>query len=282
LDLIAGTADLRPDVSEVDYPTAQPWGCDAPHGTATFTLSARTRRSDAGGPPPCFTQFRTMADTLDAAHVTWKYYAPAVDGGDIGGALWTEFGAIENVRYGPDWNSNFPPPTAVLADAKAGSLPNVAWVIPDFLDSDHAASDTGPSWVAAVVNAIGKGPQWKSTAIVVLWDDWGGWYDDLPPPKKDFRGLGIRVPAIVISPYSKRGVSHTQYEFGSILKFVEQSFGLPALGPHSAGYTDGRATSLIDAFDFAQAPIRFVTIPAKYPPSHFLQRAPSLRAPDDD
>ncbi|HTA37450.1 MAG TPA: alkaline phosphatase family protein [Candidatus Acidoferrales bacterium] len=282
LDLIAGTADLSPTVSEVDYPTGQPWGCDAPGGTMTFTLSGRKAAVAGSGPFPCFTQFRTMADTLDAAGVTWKYYAPAVTSGDIGGSLWTEFDAIKNVRYGADWNANFPPPTAVLADAKAGSLPNVAWVIPDFLDSDHAASDTGPSWVAAVVNAIGQGPQWKSTAIVVVWDDWGGWYDDAAPPQKDFRGLGIRVPAILISPYSKRGVSHTQYEFGSILKFIERAFDLPTLGPAAAGYTDGRATSLIDSFDFAQTPITFVKIPAKYPSSYFLQRHPSLLPPDDD
>jgi phospholipase C len=284
LDLIGGTADLTPTLSEVDYPTAEPWGCDAPGGTTTFTLSRQTRIPAANGPRPCFTQFRTMADTMDAARVTWKYYAPAVNGGngDIGGALWTEFGAIQSVRYGPDWATNFPAPTEVLADAKAGKLPNVAWVIPDFLDSDHAASDTGPSWVAAVVNAIGQGPQWKSTAIVVLWDDWGGFYDDLPPPHRDFRGLGIRVPAIVISPYSRKGVAHTTYEFGSILKLIEQAYDLPTLGTRAAGYTDGRATSLIDAFDFTQAPIKFVKIPAKYPPSHFLKRPPSMMPPDDD
>jgi phospholipase C len=282
LDLIGGTANLSPSISEVDYPTAQPWGCDATPGTTTFTLSEQTRTPIGNGPRPCFTQFRTMADTLDAGRISWKYYAPAVNGGDIGGSLWTEFDAIDNVRYGPDWLTNFPAPTAVLADAKAGTLPNVAWVIPDFLDSDHAASDTGPSWVSAVVNAIGQGPEWKSTAVIVLWDDWGGWYDDVAPPQRDFRGLGIRVPAIVISPYSKRGVSHTPYEFGSILKLVEQTFDLPTLGPTSMGYTDVRATSLIDAFDFTQAPIKFVKIPAKYSASYFLRRHPSMLPPDND
>jgi phospholipase C len=283
LDLIAGTANLTPVKTEVDFPTAEPWGCDAPQGTISFVLTGGANR--APGPFPCFTQFRTLADTLDAAHVSWKYYAPAVKGPDAAGLVWSEFDAVKSVRYGPDWANVVSPPSTVLADAKAGTLPSVSWVIPDWLDSDHAAagSDTGPSWVAAVVNAIGQGPDWNSTAIVVLWDDWGGWYDDLAPPQPDKIGLGIRVPAIVISPYARKGyVSHTQYEFASTIKLVEQTFKLPVLGLPSSGYTDTRAASMIDAFDFTQKPRRFVKIPAKYPASHFTGRAPSMVAPDDD
>ena len=123
----------------------------------------------------------------------------------------------------------------------------------------------------------------EKTAIVLVWDDWGGWNDHMPPPQLDWKGLGVRVPAIVISPYAKKGyVDHTQYEFSSILKFAEQTFNLPAVGPASFGYTDTRATSMIDAFDFTQKPRAFVKISAKYPPSHFIQRSPSMRAPDDD
>ncbi len=97
-------------------------------------------------------------------------------------------------------------------------------------DSDHPdEGDKGPSWVASVVNAIGESSYWNTTAIVVIWDDWGGWYDNAPPPQLDFRGLGIRVPCLIISPYAKQGVvSHTQYEYASILKFIEQAFNLPA------------------------------------------------------
>ncbi|HTX58168.1 MAG TPA: alkaline phosphatase family protein, partial [Verrucomicrobiae bacterium] len=165
-----------------------------------------------------------------------------------------------------------------------GKLPAVTWVVPDAIDSDHPgdASDTGPSWVASVVNAIGQGPDWKSTAIVVVWDDWGGFYDSEPPPQLDFTGLGIRVPCIVISPYAKKHyVDDTQYEFGSILKFIEQTFGLPPLGPTALGYTDTRATSITNAFDFTQAPRSFTPIPAPYPPSYFLHRPPSHKPPDD-
>ena len=285
LDLIASTASLTPALSEVDTPLNTPWGCDAPSATRTSLLDTSRNESWGAGPFPCFTQFRTLADTMDAAHVSWKYYAPLVTGRDIGGYLWSEFDAIAAVRNGPDWTrSVISPQTRVLSDARYGKLPSVAWVIPDGADSDHPGGPSnGPSWVASVVNAIGKSPDWDSTAIVVLWDDWGGWYDDLAPPKMDYRGLGIRVPCIVISPYAKTHyVSHTQYEFGSVVKLVEQVFGLAPLGSESSGYTDTRANSMLDVFNFRQKPRAFVPIPAEKPASYFLMRAPSHLAPDDD
>jgi phospholipase C len=225
-----------------------------------------------------------MADTLDAANVSWKYYAPNIR--IAGGRLWSPFAAIRNVRYGRDWKRNIiSPQTTVLTDAANGRLAQVSWVIPDAADSDHAGthSDKGPSWVASVVNAVGEGPDWNSTAIVVLWDDWGGWYDNLAPPQLDFVGLGIRVPCIVISPYAKPGyVSHTQYEFGSTLKFIEEAFGLSALGSVAQGYTDTRAHSLADSFDFKQKPRAFRRIPAPYPPAYFLSQPPSGEPPDSE
>jgi phospholipase C len=285
LDLIASTAGLSGAVSEVDTPTNTPWGCDAPAATKTSLLNASRDESWSAGPFPCFTQFRTLADTMDAKHLGWKYYAPAVRGGGVGGYLWSEFDAIAAVRHGPDWSRNvISPQTRVLGDARTGKLPSVAWVIPDGADSDHPGGPSaGPSWVASVVNAVGEGPDWNSTAIVVLWDDWGGWFDHVPPPQRDFRGLGIRVPCIVISPYAKAHyVSHTQYEFGSVVKLVEQVFHLPVVGPPTSGYTDTRAASMLDVFDFHQKPRTFVPIPAEKPASFFLTRPPSQLSPDDD
>jgi phospholipase C len=158
------------------------------------------------------------------------------------------------------------------------------------MNSDHpgTGSNTGPAWVASVVNAIGTSPYWNSTAIVVLWDDWGGWYDDAAPPQVDFRGLGIRVPCIVVSPFARVApgqmagyVSHTQYEFGSVLKFVEETFALPPLGTAALGYTDERATSLSDVFNFAQKPRPFGVIPASHDRAFFLHQMPSGLPPDD-
>jgi len=283
LALIAGTTSLSPDKAVADNPIGGPWGCDASPGTFIYTVNLQ-RQIRTGG-FPCFTQFRTMADTLDAHGISWKYYSPQIYA-NKGGGLWSTFDSIKAVRYSGHWNQNvISPQTQVLADAASGKLPGVSWVIPDWEWSDHTStgSDLGPSWVAAVVNAIGTGPDWRSTAIVVVWDDWGGWYDNVAPPQLDYRGPGIRVGCLIVSPYARpHYVSHTVYEFGSILRFVEDAFALPPLGPVSAGYTDARANSLADAFDFTQAPRHFTKIEAKYPPSRYLQQRPSMRPPDTD
>ena len=111
---------------------------------------------------------------------------------------------------------------------------------PTLENSDHAGCDsnTGPSWVASLVNAIGESPYWDSTAIFIFWDDYGGWYDPEPPAFVDYDGLGLRLPMLIVSPYAKKGhVSHVHFEHGSILKFVEDTFGLPRMAA-----SDARAT----------------------------------------
>ena len=110
-----------------------------------------------------------------------------------------------------------------------------------------------------------------------MWDDWGGWYDNAPPPQLDYRGLGLRVPCLIVSPYAKKGyVEHQRYEFGSILKTIEQVFGLGTIGT-----TDRRAAAMFDAFDFTQPPRPFQKIQAEYPASHFLNEKPSSLNLDD-
>ena len=153
------------------------------------------------------------------------------------------------------------------------------WVIPDRPTSDHPDpgpdGDTGPSWVASLVNAVGESSYWKSSAIVVVWDDWGGFYDHVAPPLTDhWGGLGFRVPMLVISPYAVKGsgskggyISHTPYEFGSILRFIEDDFSLGSLGR-----TDARATSMVDCFDFTQSPRKFVQIPSSFSRRYFEHR----------
>ncbi len=278
LTLVAGTDNLTPEKAEVNYPDAQPYDCDSPPGTTSSTVN-RKRQLGHFGPFPCFDQFNTMAQTLDGAGVSWKYYATKL----LDAGQWEPFEAIKYVRYGADWSHDIiAPQTKVLEDPSRRRLASVSWVSPSREDSDHPGVNhpsLGPEWVASVVNAIGESSYWKSTAIIVLWDDWGGWYDNVPPPQLDFRGLGIRVPCLIISPYVKRGyVSHTQYEFGSILKFIEQAFNLPPLGPASQGYTDTRAHSLVDSFDFTQAPRKFTLIPI---PSSYAARIRS-EPPSDE
>jgi phospholipase C len=172
------------------------------------------------------------------------------------------------VRFGADFANVLFTQNQILTDAKAGNLPGVSWVIPDTLNSDHPeiGSDTGPSWVGSVVNAIGEGPDWNSTAIIVLWDDWGGWYDNVPPPQLDYAGLGFRVPCIIISPYAKKGyIAHTRYEFASVLKTVEQVFGVASIKTR-----DVRSSGMLDAFDFTKPPRAFVPFKVKYPLQYFL------------
>jgi phospholipase C len=218
-----------------------------------------------------------MRDLLDAKSVSWKYYSPPVEGGT--GNMWNAFDAIKAVRDGPEWGVNVTnSDTQIFTDISNGALPAVSWVIPDGSDSDHPGQqgDNGPSWVASVVNAVGQSNYWSTSAIIVVWDDWGGFYDHVPPPfQDDWGGLGFRVPMIVISPYALGGgsqnyVSHTQYEFGSILKFIEGTFGLGSLGT-----TDERATSMVDCFNLTQQPRSFSVIPSRHDKTYFIHRGPT-------
>ncbi len=263
----------------VDAPNAAPWGCDAPPGTIIHEMTPA--RAWGTGVFPCFT-YRTLGDELDDRGLPWTYYAPNLTA-DVGGLAWTAYDAINGIRHGPDWKKNIVwPETKVIGDVAAGKLGAVTWVVPDWVNSDHSGNDstTGPAWVASVVNAIGASPVWRSTAIFIVWDDWGGWYDHVPPPQVDLFGLGIRVPLIVVSPYAKSGyVSHVQYEFGSILQFAETRFDLAPLAA-----ADARANPHDDCFDFSQPPRRDLPQSRQRRPGERspLSRPPSGRAPDSD
>jgi phospholipase C len=278
-DLIAGGTAIAREKSLVNYPTGQPWGCDAPRGSKTSLLTRDHGFLSDKGPFPCL-DYPTLRDVLDAKGVSWKYYAPKFNY-KSGGWLWTAFDAIRAVRYSSEWKTNVvSPETSIFADISNHRLASVSWLIPDKVNSDHpeSGSSNGPSWVARVVDAIGASREWNSTAIVVVWDDWGGWYDHVRPPHLDYQGLGFRVPMLVISPYARAGyVSHTQYESGSILRFVEDNFGLGRLGT-----TDVRARSIRDVFDFTQAPRKFVPIPAPRSREYFLNQRPSGLPVDDE
>jgi phospholipase C len=260
----------------VDLPTSIIfWGCD---GGRTDTI--KTLNEDRTYGPSriaCF-DHPTLGDELDQAALSWRFYAGKIlkDGG-----VWSAYQAIRHIRYGPDWVKVRSPQNRIFADLKNGELANVTWVTPTCENSDHSAcgGGTGPSWVTRVVDAIGKSEYWDQTAIFVLWDDWGGMYDHVPPPYADFDGLGFRVPLLVISPYAKQNyVSHVQYETGSVLRFIEEQFGLEHLSR-----SDQRATSPAgDCFDFTQAPRAFVPIHAPKDEGFFMRQAADLRIPDDE
>jgi phospholipase C len=267
--LIAGQSE-----NVYDNPASPPWGCDSKPDIRVPQMGSNGQEIDTVF--PCFS-YETLADEMDRQLITWRYYAPQVN--DPGG-IWSAYDAIRQIRYGADWTRDVvSPQTQILTDIAAGNFAQVTWVIPDALSSDHAGATngTGPDWVASVVNAIGTSPYWDTTAIFVTWDDWGGWYDHVSPPQLDAMGLGFRVPLIVISPYAKQAyVSHDQHEFGSILKFTEETFGLPSLGT-----ADARADDLSDCFNFLQLPRAFSTIPTQAHAADFLARKPDGIPPDD-
>ncbi len=223
---------------------------------------------------PCF-EHATLPDLLDAKGISWRYYTPTP------GGLGTGPNSIRHLRFGPDWNEDvIPDPPQILRDIAQGRLPAVSWVIPSRLASDHpgATDGSGPAWVASVVNAIGNSSYWSSTAIFITWDDWGGFYDHVAPTIYDQYTYGFRVPLIVVSPYvvSQGYVSHVTHDFGSILKFTEEVFGLPSLG-----YADSRADDLSDCFNFGNH-AAFHPIPAKYDQNYFLNDKRKPMDPDDD
>jgi phospholipase C len=158
---------------------------------------------------------------------------------------------IRHVRFGPMFR-RVVNQSQFLPDVAGGRLPAVSWLIPPGPLSDHPPYSMceGENWTVGILNALMQSPQWRSTAVIVTWDDFGGFYDHVPPPHVDLYGLGPRVPALVISPWARRGfVDHTTLEFSSVLAFIERIFRLAPLGDR-----DSAAADMLEAFDFSQRP----------------------------
>ncbi|HEY1429587.1 MAG TPA: alkaline phosphatase family protein, partial [Candidatus Tumulicola sp.] len=222
-DLIRGNTAIDDHESLIDFPSRGPWGCDAGPTARTTLLTDTEEYLYNKGPAPCL-GYETLRDLLDAKNVSWRYDVPSIEFGHSG-YYWNAFDAIRAVRYGngaTEWHDNvISPETNVFKQIANGQLANVTWVIPAAQNSDHPyPTDHGPEWVAQVVNAIGTSRYWDSTAIVITWDDWGGWFDHVAPPPastwssggpKGYAGsqfrYGNRVPCIVMSPYAKQGLN---------------------------------------------------------------------------
>ncbi len=229
-------------------------GCDAPAGT---TIEFVDLRSIYPGFPlkrerGACVDFPTVFDELDAAHVSWRYYAPQQD------SLWNAPNGIRHMYESPEFKTNVVYPEAtILHDIATGNLASVSYVVPSKIYSDHPqlAGGNGPNWVGTVANAVGRSKYWDRTVILVVWDDWGGWYDHYAPhapiglPNDPYE-LGMRVPLIVISPYVRqRGlIDHTPRNFTSILRFIESVYGL-----HTLTDIDASTDDLTDMFNFNAA-----------------------------
>ncbi len=229
----------------------------------------RKRRSYGPRIPACFDN-PTIASEADAAGIGWRFYAGTIYGD---GGLWSSYQADRKIFKGPDWSKYVvDPPSQFLTDVANGNLAAITWITPTFETSDHPSTDAkyGPAWIASVVNAVGTSKFWKSTAIFIMWDDWGGWFDPVPPVHEDYDGLGFRVPLLIVSPYSKSSsVTHVQYETASVLRFIEDNFSLGQLAA-----SDTRANDPANdpaAFDYQQPPRTFKKIAGSQAAAYWMQ-----------
>ena len=246
LAMVSGSA-----LNVMDNPRSQfsaQWGCDAmPDTTVPYMKTNFVVATEF----PCFTN-RTLGDIADSKGVSWKAYT-ALFGQS--GYIYNPYRSFSNIFYGADWGTKVVPVGDFVTDALAGNLPAISWVTPPSDQTEHPPSGAcvGENWTVQQLNALMQGPksQWNSTVVFLTWDDFGGFYDHAPPPFRDQFGLGIRVPMIVISPWAIRGVYHTQVEFASVLRFMEETFGLPNLGG-----VDRIANDFQDAFNYKQTPLK--------------------------
>jgi len=222
------------------------FGCDAPSQEKVLVYDSEGNEKAV---PPCF-DFQTEGDLLNAAAIPWAYYAATET---QRGYIWSAYSAISRYREHPArWNRHMFPVDQVVRDIEANSLPPVTWITPRFELSEHPEWNFcyGENWTTQVVDAIMRSQMWKDTAVFIVWDDYGGFYDHAPPPQVDDFGFGIRVPMLLISPYAREGVvDHHLGEFSSILRFIEDNWGLSQLT-----HRDRDADNMSYDFDFSQTP----------------------------
>jgi phospholipase C len=220
--------------------------------------------------PPHFTAAEiptTMPNELEKKGLTWAY----LDEAEPNDPLDVILGLLENNADGtlncmdvavslPDFNQRYQTVQNLTSSfpgwLAAGNAGNVTWIKPTTKYSEHPALSEvqqGADWTKQIVNAIGASQYWQDCAIFITWDDFGGFYDHVPPPQVDALGLGFRVPCLVISPYAKKGaIDSTLYEHSSLLKFSERVFDIPPMTARDAASAD-----MTDAFDFTQPPRPF-------------------------
>jgi phospholipase C len=209
--------------------TFKSWGCDAV-GDDVFVL-VKDEQGNLTKHDSCFT-FPTVPEQLEHAGVSWAFYA-AQPG--QAGYFWNALNGIAGVFHTDLWRpERIRPVEQLTKDIRAGQLPSVTWVTPRFELSDHPPESTcfAHNWLSNVVNAVMESDDWAHTAIFLTWDEWGGFYDHVPPPAVDDIGLGFRVPMLVMSPYAKKGyIDDAEGEFSTPLRFISDNWGLPYLTP---------------------------------------------------
>ncbi len=225
----------------------------------------------------------TIFDRLQAAGVSWKFYVQNYDptltyrnlgtsGNRASQVIWVPLLNFDRFIDDPSLSSHIVDLSQYFVDLQNGTLPSVAYVIPSGA-SEHPPSSlkTGQTFVKTLIQELMRSSVWDSSAFLLAYDDWGGWYDHVLPPQVDQYGYGPRVPAILVSPYAKKGyIDSTVLDFTSTLKFIEQNWGVASLAQR-----DANANNFLSAFDFSQAPRSPVFISSTTSDSSLPRKDPS-------
>ena len=223
---------------------------------------------------PACQDFPVIFDLLDTAGVSWKYYINALNPTGLEG-LWAPTYGISHIQGGPD-NAKTVLSSTFFTDVSGHTLPQVSYISPSAANSDHPGSNKldgtlGPKWVKSITDAIGNSAfYWGNTTILIVWDDWGGFYDHVTPrcptgPYVCSVSSGFRVPLIAVSPYAKVGyIDHTTRTDGAIMGYIESVFGLGHIG--NGVQADAQTDNLVSGmFNYLQAPTSYLTPPTPPP-----------------
>ena len=262
------------------------------HNPSSCTTSIDNYESSYYGhnPHPIFA-WTDLTYLLHRYGVSWRYYVEGGNQPDCGNAdtltcrgirqgastpgIWNPLPSFDTVHVDKQLQ-NIQQLSKFYTAAKSGQLANVTWIAPAQMDSEHPPGrvSDGQAYVTGLINSIMQGPEWNSTAIFLTWDDWGGFYDNVVPPRIDGSGYGIRVPGLVISPYARAGyIDHQTLSQDAYLKFIEARWlGGQALNPKTDGRPDPRPDvretnpklgNLLTDFDFNQSPIPALVLPQR-------------------
>jgi phospholipase C len=265
------------------------WAAKCPRTTDPMSCTSDLMPRDRTDTVPQPFAWTDLTWLLHAHNISWGYYldhgAQTTTNPNGVPKLWDVMPGFTDVSQ-DNQGSDVQPLTKFMAQAKAGTIPAVSWIVPDQQDSEHPSAlvSTGQAYVTRIVNAIMRSSDWSSSAIFISWDDWGGFYDNVVPPTADSLGYGIRVPSLVISPYAKSGFVDPQtLSFDAYLKFVEDDFlGGARLDPKTDGRPDSRPGvrenlpilgDLTKDFNFSQTPRPPMTL-SPCPPNSTLTPAP--------
>jgi phospholipase C len=254
-----GTREFPATVGQPGGGHFKSWGCDAvDQGAENVYVEQVDKHGNETKHGPCF-DFPTVGGQLTRAGLDWRYYAPLP--GYLG-YFWNAYNGIDEVFHSDLFNEHAQHNIDdLVGDIQANDLPPVTWAVPHFQLSDHppSSSSFAHNWVMDVVNALMASDLWESSALFLTWDEWGGFYDHVPPPQIDQTGLGIRVPLVTISPYARRGLIDDELgEFTTPLRFIADNWGLPHLTPRIA-----KTHNMEHIFDFKHKPRAPVPAPRR-------------------